>query len=110
MFFGQSLKEFSHGPAFSTLGLLQSPAYTADAVQQLTVVQKFLIRFGALHNNFRFSVHRENGRLTGLLKPADVVLGIALKIAQGMDIGDMEGHALNLHAIACLHKTGTVVM
>ena len=82
MFFRESLKESSHGPAFPTLGLFQSPAYAADAVQQVAVIQEFLIRLSALHNHFRFTVHCENGRLPGLLQLADVVLGVTLKIAQ----------------------------
>ena len=82
MVFGESLKKSSHGPAFSTFGLLQSAADAADAVQKLAVVQEPLIRFGALHDHLRFSVHCENGRPAGCLQLADVILGVTLKIAQ----------------------------
>ena len=79
MLSGESLKESSHGPAFSTLGLFQAAADAADAVEQFVVVQEFLIRFRALHNHLCFSVHRENRRLAGPLQLADVVLGVTLK-------------------------------
>ena len=90
--FGESLKEFSHGPSFSTLCLFQSAADAADAVQQLAVVEELLIRFGTLYDYLRFPVHCENGRLARLLQLADVVLGVTLKIAQRMDVGKVEGH------------------
>lgn len=90
--FGESLNEFSHGPSFSTLCLFQSAADATDAFQQFAVVQELLIRFGALYNHRRFSVHCENGRLARLLQLADVVLGVTLKIAQRMDVDEVEGH------------------
>jgi len=73
----------------STFGLFQPAADAADAVQQLAVVQEFLIRCGALHNHLRFCVHGENGRLAGLLQLADVNLGVTLKVAQRMDVDEV---------------------
>ena len=47
------------------------------------------------------AVDGQNGGFTGLLELADMLLGVALKVAQGVDIGEVDSNNINLHEIAC---------
>jgi hypothetical protein len=94
---GECFEEISHWPAFSSLGLFQSAADPANALQEFAIVEEPLIRFGALHHNLGVAVHREDSGFACLLQLPDVVLRVPLKVAQGMDLGEVYSHAFNLH-------------
>jgi hypothetical protein len=94
---GERFEETSHWPAFSSPGLFQSAADPANAFQEFVIVEELLIPFGALHNNLGLAVHRQDGGSARLFQLPDVVLRIPLKVAQGMDLSEVYGHAPNLH-------------
>ena len=92
MFSGERLEELAHGTAFAPFGLFESAANAPDAFQEFLVIQELLISFGALHHNFRLAVYGQDGRFAGHFQPADMLSGVPLEFAQGMNVGEVEGH------------------
>ena len=65
-----------------------------EGLEFIDLVEELLVGGGVLHDEFRFSVDREHQRMAGLTHPGKKLTGMALEIAEGMDVlADVEmGH------------------
>jgi hypothetical protein len=56
------------------------------------LIQKFLVCGGVLHNQFRLAIDGEHDWVAGPAHPGDEVAGVALEVAERMDIlTDVDG-------------------
>ena len=102
---GEFLKEVSDRPAFASVCLFKPAADAPYGFKKLLIVEELLVCFCALDDNFGLSVHRKNCWFARLLQLANHVLRVSLELAEGLDILEVEVHALNLHEIACSGKS-----
>ncbi len=100
----QRFQELSHRAAFAALCLFQTAADDSHALKKLLVLNEPLVGVGALNNDLSLAVDGQHGWRAGLFELGDMVAGVALKIAQGVDVREVHGHAVNLHEIACSDK------
>lgn len=99
-------KEGAERPSFAAVRLVKPTADAANRFEELLVFKKFLVGFCALDHDLGLAIHCEDGGFPGLFQLANEVLRISLKIAQGVDVCEIEAHALNLHEIACSCERG----
>lgn len=100
MFACQSFEELSHGATFTALRLFQASADGAHTLEKLLVFNEPLVGIGALNNYFRLAVDGQHGGRPGLLQLGDMVAGVALEIAQGVDVREVNDHTANLHEMS----------
>ena len=86
----QGLQKFPHRPAFAALRLFETPADAAQVFEDLLIVDQLLIRFRTLHHYLRLAVHGKDGGIAGRFEFRDVVACVALELAEGVDIGEVE--------------------
>jgi len=98
------LKEVSDRPAFASVCLFKPAADAPYGFKKLLIVEELLVCFCALDDNLGLAVHRKNCWFARLLQLANHVLSVSLELAEGLDVLEVEVHALNLHEIACSGK------
>ena len=100
----QFFDEAPHGASFTALRLFKTTADAPESLQELMVLNKFLISFRTLDNDLGMAVHRQHRRISRLLQPADKAFGVPLKVTQGVNIFKVH-HTCNLHYIYCDNKS-----
>ena len=93
----QRFKELSHGATLAPFSLFKASTDTPYAFQQFLILKKLLVSFGALNDHLRLTINCEHSGIAGLFKPGDVVAGIALEFTEGVNVGKVERHTVNLH-------------
>ena len=99
MFAGELVEEGAHGPAFPATRLFKSTADASNRFEQVLVVEKLLVGCCALDHDLGLAVYREDSGLPGFFKLANHILSVSLKFAQGVDVGKIQTHTMNLHEI-----------
>ena len=94
------LKEAAHRPAFAARCLIESSANAAKPRQKFLVVKQPLIGTRALYYDFGLPINGEHRRLAGSLQFAKMTFGVALEVAERVNIGQLN-HAVSLHEISC---------
>jgi len=84
------LEPRAHRPALAALGLFESAADTANRFEELLIIEQLLVRLCTLNNHLGLSVDCEYGRPARLLQATNVIPGVALELAQEMDITQRE--------------------
>ena len=92
MFLGKFLEESTHGPTLSLPGLIEATADSANALQQFMVVEQRLIGVGTLNHDLCLAIDGKDGWLPCFLELPNMLLAIALKVAEGVYPGEIEGH------------------
>ena len=92
MFVGEEFQEAAHRLALTPFRLIEAATDVADRVQKIVVVEESLIGLCALHNQLGLTIDGQNGGVTRRLERLDMDLRVSLKVAQGMDVGEVDGH------------------